>query len=65
MQWDDSIDDSLEGMTKDASRLHLPSPKRKFVAPLKKQEVTKFARRRQIKRWSLLEEDTLRTAMQK
>ncbi|KAB8909401.1 hypothetical protein FH972_026800 [Carpinus fangiana] len=40
-------------------------PKRKLVAPLKKQEVAKFARRRQIKRWSSLEEDTLRTAVQK
>ncbi|XP_059430282.1 uncharacterized protein LOC132163923 [Corylus avellana] len=64
-EWDDSIDDSPEGMTEDASRLHLPSRRRKLVSPLKKQEVTKFARRRQIKRWSLLEEDTLRTAVQK
>jgi telomeric repeat-binding factor 2 len=64
VQWDDSIDDSPDGMTKDASRPHLPSPKRKLIAPLKKQGVTKFARRRQIKRWSLLEEDTLRTAVQ-
>jgi telomeric repeat-binding factor 2 len=61
LQWDDSP----EGMTNDASRLHLPSPKRKLVSPLKKHEVTKLARRRQIKRWSLLEEDTLRTAVQK
>ncbi|KAE8039422.1 hypothetical protein FH972_011834 [Carpinus fangiana] len=52
-------------MTKDGSRLHLSGPKRKLVAPLKKQEVTKFARRRQINRWSLLEEDTLRNAVQK
>jgi telomeric repeat-binding factor 2 len=59
------IDDSLEGMTKDASRLHLRSTKKKLVSPLKKYEVTKFARRRQIKRLSLLEEDTLRTVMEK
>jgi hypothetical protein len=52
-------------MTKDASRLHLPSTKRKLFSPLKKHKVTKFARRRQIKRWSLLEEDTLRTVVEK
>ena len=65
LQWDDSIDGSPERMTNRASRLHLPSPKRKIVSPLKKYEVTKFVRRRKIKRWSLLEEDTLRTAVQK
>uniref|UniRef100_A0A2N9IDJ7 Uncharacterized protein n=1 Tax=Fagus sylvatica TaxID=28930 RepID=A0A2N9IDJ7_FAGSY len=64
-EWDDSIDGSPERMTNRASRLHLPSPKRKIVSPLKKYEVTKFVRRRKIKRWSLLEEDTLRTAVQK
>ncbi|XP_059445323.1 helicase and polymerase-containing protein TEBICHI-like [Corylus avellana] len=58
------IDDSPEGMNKDASRLHLPRPKRKLVSPSKKHEVTKFARRRQTKRWSSLEEDSLRTAVQ-
>jgi hypothetical protein len=65
LQWNDSIDGSPERMTNRASRLHLPSPKRKIVSPLKKYEVTKFVRRRKIKRWSLLEEDTLRTAVQK
>lgn len=65
LQWDDSIDGSPGGMTNRAGRLHLPSPKRKIVSPLKKYEVTKFVRRRRLKRWSLLEEDTLRTGVQK
>ena len=65
LQWEDSIDGSPGGMTNHAGRLHLPSPKRKIVSPLKKYEVTKFVRRRRLKRWSLLEEDTLRTGVQK
>nr|XP_023913428.1 uncharacterized protein LOC112025000 isoform X2 [Quercus suber]POF09353.1 telomeric repeat-binding factor 1 [Quercus suber] len=64
-EWEDSIDGSPGGMTNRAGRPHLPSPKRKIVSPLKKYEVTKFVRRRRLKRWSLLEEDTLRTGVQK
>lgn len=61
LQWDDSIDGAPEG--KRSSRLHLPSPKRKAISPLKKYEEIKFIRRRKSKRWSLLEEDTLRAAV--
>ncbi|KAG7949304.1 hypothetical protein I3843_13G055000 [Carya illinoinensis] len=64
-EWDDSIDDSPEGMTNHASRLRLPSPKRKSVSPLKKYETANFARRRKVKRWTLLEEETLRIGVQK
>ena len=64
LQWDDSIDGLQEGMTDRASRLHLPNPKRKFVSPLRKYKVKNFVRRT-IKRWCLLEEDTLRTGVQK
>ncbi|KAK4605251.1 hypothetical protein RGQ29_013353 [Quercus rubra] len=63
-EWDDSIDGLQEGMTNRASRLHLPNPKRKIVSPLRKYKVKNFVRRT-IKRWSLLEEDTLRTGVQK
>uniref|UniRef100_A0A7N2L3A6 Myb-like domain-containing protein n=2 Tax=Quercus lobata TaxID=97700 RepID=A0A7N2L3A6_QUELO len=63
-EWDDSIDGSQEGMTDRANRLHLPNPKRKIVSPLRKYKVKNFVRRT-IKRWSLLEEDTLRTGVQK
>ncbi|KGN46758.1 uncharacterized protein LOC101205896 isoform X2 [Cucumis sativus] len=62
-EWNDSIDDLPEGSN--ANRLHLPSPKRKDISPLKKYEETKVVRRRQCKKWSLLEEDTLRTAVQR
>lgn len=64
MQWDDSIDTS-QGAMKDPGRLHLPSPKRNAVSPLKKYENKRFTKRRKAKRWSLLEEDTLRTGVQK
>ncbi|XP_057952442.1 uncharacterized protein LOC131146705 [Malania oleifera] len=57
-EWDDSVDGSPD-------RLRLPSPRKMDVSPLKKKELVKIVRRRQIKRWSLLEEDTLRTAVQK
>uniref|UniRef100_A0A9I9E0M6 Telomeric repeat-binding factor 2-like n=1 Tax=Cucumis melo TaxID=3656 RepID=A0A9I9E0M6_CUCME len=62
-EWNDSIDDLPEGSN--ANRLRLPSPKRKDISPLKKYEETKVVRRRQCKKWSLLEEDTLRTAVQR
>ncbi|XP_022986836.1 telomeric repeat-binding factor 2-like isoform X2 [Cucurbita maxima] len=62
-EWNDSIDDLPEGSP--ASRLHLHSPKRKAVSPLKKYEETKAVGRRRCKKWSLLEEDTLRTAVQR
>ncbi|BFG33737.1 hypothetical protein CerSpe_200110 [Prunus speciosa] len=63
-EWDDSIDTS-QGAMKDPGRLHLPSPKRNAVSPLKKYENKRFTKRRKAKRWSLLEEDTLRTGVQK
>ncbi|KAL5580530.1 hypothetical protein UlMin_012972 [Ulmus minor] len=62
-EWSDSIDCSPESTEADRSRLHLPSPKRKLVSPLKKKEFNKLSKRRKIKRWTLLEEDTLRTAV--
>ena len=39
------------------NRFYLPSPKRKVVSPLKKHDITKFARRRKKKRWNLEEEE--------
>lgn len=57
-QWDDSDDTS-------PARLHLPSPRRTVISPLKRYEMKRIPRRRQNKRWSLLEEDTLRDAVHK
>ncbi|KAL6955708.1 hypothetical protein U1Q18_020663 [Sarracenia purpurea var. burkii] len=63
-EWDDSIEASSEGSPGHGSRLHLPTPKRRVVSPLKKYEITKLARR-MVKKWSTLEEDTLRIGVQK
>lgn len=64
-EWDDSIDDSPEPMVNCKDKLHLPSPKKRAVSPLKKYEPTKLSKRRRVKRWTLLEEDTLRNGVQK
>ncbi|KAJ1399000.1 SANT/Myb domain [Sesbania bispinosa] len=64
-EWDDSID-GLQGETSnDARRFHLPSPKREKLSPLKKYEPTNITKRRKVKKWSELEEETLRTAVNK
>lgn len=65
LQWNDSIDESPEGSANPTNRPWLPTPKRKAVSPLKKHETPKFARRRKMKRWTPLEEDTLRTGVGK
>lgn len=65
LQWDDSFDDLLEGSPSNRNRLQLPSPNKRVVSPLKKYEITKITRRRKMKKWSNLEEDTLRTGVQK
>ena len=65
LQWDDLLGMSPEGTTNGNGSLHLPSPKRNAVSPLKKYEDKRLAKRRKVKRWSLHEEDTLRTGVQK
>ncbi|KAH7861875.1 hypothetical protein Vadar_032076 [Vaccinium darrowii] len=64
-EWDDSVDSLPEVSADHASRLHLPTPKRRLVSPLKKYETKKLTRRRKVKKWSTLEEDTLRIGVQK
>ncbi|XP_043723577.1 uncharacterized protein LOC122670680 [Telopea speciosissima] len=61
-EWDD---DSIWDSPKRSGRFHLRSPKKRPASPLKKLEITKFARRRQIKKWSSLEEETLRNGVEK
>lgn len=46
------------------NRFYLPSPKRKVVSPLKKHDITKFARRRKKKKWNLEEEEALRKGVE-
>lgn len=42
----------------------MASPKRIAVSPLKKVAKRKLGARRKVKRWSVLEEDTLRNAVE-
>ncbi|KAI3749806.1 hypothetical protein L2E82_20422 [Cichorium intybus] len=62
LEWSDSIDSPTEGSPK---RPHLPSPKKRAVSPLSVYKMAKLAKQRKKKRWSTLEEDTLRTGVQK
>ncbi|KAK9065983.1 hypothetical protein SSX86_015385 [Deinandra increscens subsp. villosa] len=61
-KWSDSIDTSDEGSP---TRPHLPSPEKSKVSPLSVYKMKKLARQRKKKRWTTLEEDTLRTGVQK
>ncbi|KAJ9565086.1 hypothetical protein OSB04_001052 [Centaurea solstitialis] len=63
LEWSDSIDSS----SKDdgSTRPHLPSPKKRAVSPLRIYKMGKLARKRKKKRWTTIEEDTLRTGVQK
>lgn len=65
LQCDDSIDELQGGTSNRASRFHLPSPKRKKFSPLKKYEPANITKRRKPKKWTELEEKTLRTAVSK
>lgn len=65
IQWDSFLDDINEGSPSGVNRVTLPSPKRTKVSPLKKYEFKKITTRRKPVKWSALEEDTLRTGVQK
>lgn len=54
-----------KGGTSNKTRITLISPKKVKISPLKKYEPKKIFRRRKPKRWSELEEETLRTAVRK
>ncbi|KAJ8559435.1 hypothetical protein K7X08_003493 [Anisodus acutangulus] len=64
-EWDDLLDDLNEGSASGVNRVTLPSPKRTKISPLKKYEFKKITTRRKPTKWSTLEEDTLRTGVQK
>jgi len=65
LQWDDSIDDVDGGTSNYASRFNLPTPKRRTLSPLKMYKPTRITKRRKVNKWSQLEEETLRTAVEK
>lgn len=62
LEWSDSIDSLTEGSP---TRPHLPSPKKRAVSPLSVYKMAKLVKHRRKKRWTTLEEDTLRTGVQK
>ncbi|CAN4101115.1 unnamed protein product [Withania somnifera] len=64
-EWDSFLDDTNEGSPSGMNRVTLPSPKRTKISPLKKYEFKKIITRRKPTKWSALEEDTLRTGVQK
>lgn len=65
-EWDDSID-GLHDRTLDHNRLHLRSPKGRKLSPLKRYDYksASVTKRRPKKRWSQLEEETLKNAVDK
>lgn len=64
LKCDDSIDETPD-ISPSGKGLRLPSPKGVNVSPLKKYEANKLTKRRKKKRWSALEEDALRSAVEK
>lgn len=64
-QWEDSIDDSRGDSEEHGVRHQLPSPRKIRVSPLNKYEIKTFKKRRKVRKWSPLEEDTLRTGVEK
>lgn len=66
-EWDDdSIDFSSEDVTEQSKKLHLPTQRTKPSSPLEVLEVNqkvKLSRGRKRRRWTVLEEDTLREAV--
>ncbi|KAI5679416.1 hypothetical protein M9H77_10366 [Catharanthus roseus] len=63
-EWDESLDDKPD-IPPSGKRSRLPSPEGLLVSPLKESEANKFMKRRRPKRWSTLEEETLRSAVDK
>nr|KYP44084.1 hypothetical protein KK1_034456 [Cajanus cajan] len=64
-EWDESIDGMQGGTSNPERRFHLPSPKVRKLSPLKKYVPTKITMRRRAKKWSPLEMETLKTAVDK
>ncbi|KAL4558443.1 hypothetical protein LXL04_036643 [Taraxacum kok-saghyz] len=63
LEWSDSIDE--EGSPTATKRPRLSSPRNKPASPLSVYKAAKLVKQRRRKRWSTLEEDTLRTGVQK
>ncbi|KAG9154974.1 hypothetical protein Leryth_012166 [Lithospermum erythrorhizon] len=64
-EWDDWIDHSSDELSDSSNRPHLSSPRQRRVSPLNIYKEQKLAKRRKKKRWSIVEEDTLRAGIWK
>ncbi|XP_068668680.1 uncharacterized protein [Aristolochia californica] len=64
-EWDEDLGESPSDNSSRSKGVRLPSPSQRVISPLKMQDMKKFARRRRIKKWSTLEEETLRNAVLK
>ncbi|KAL4181711.1 hypothetical protein AMTRI_Chr12g238780 [Amborella trichopoda] len=65
-EWDDgSIESLSEESTNHSQGIHLPSPRTRHVSPLRMDEAGKRLMKRKNKKWTLLEEETLREAVNK
>ncbi|CAJ1972992.1 unnamed protein product [Sphenostylis stenocarpa] len=64
-EWVDSIDGMEGGTSNYSSRFNLPSPKRRKLSPLNMYKPTGIIKRRKSKKWSQLEEETLKTGVDK
>ncbi|PWA40884.1 homeodomain-like protein [Artemisia annua] len=62
VEWSDSIDTSDEGSP---TRPHLNTPKKRTVSPLSIYNINKLAKQRKKRRWTVVEEDALRTGVHK
>ncbi|XP_047336582.1 uncharacterized protein LOC124940143 [Impatiens glandulifera] len=61
-EWDESLDDAVDGSS-DENRLHLPTSSKRRVSPLIL-EMENLGKRKK-RRWSIVEEDTLRAGVEK
>ncbi|XP_019178808.1 PREDICTED: uncharacterized protein LOC109173940 [Ipomoea nil] len=64
-EWNDSIDSLPEVSGNREIRSQLPTPEKRNISPLKKYEMNRLTKRRRPKKWSLVEEDTLRTGVER
>ncbi|GJR36040.1 homeodomain-like protein [Tanacetum coccineum] len=62
VEWTDSIENSDEGSP---TRPHLNTPKKRTISPLSIYNINRLVKQRKKRRWTVVEEDTLRTGVHK
>ncbi|XP_042512400.1 uncharacterized protein LOC122087367 [Macadamia integrifolia] len=63
-KWDDNSVEGLPEGSTPSRKYHLRSPKKRLVSPLNESGINRYAKRRKPKKWSSLEEETLRIAVE-